>query len=115
MSVKRSAAKSAAASGGVTVAGPTSPFLHRVKSRPGVLEKLVEWLKRYKTTDGKAINVLASDTPSTTDVAMGVVNECHNSWKKLVASGPGTTGFWLKWGAPRVGAAWGAGLTGGGA
>jgi len=63
---------------------------------PGVLEKLVEWLKMYKTTDGKAVNVLASDTPSTVPVAMGVVNECHSSWKKLVAAGPGATGFWLK-------------------
>ena len=50
----------------------------------------------YKTTDGKDVNVLASDTPSTVEVAMGVVNECHGSWKKLVASGVGSTGFWLK-------------------
>jgi len=63
---------------------------------PGVVEKLVEWLKMYKTTDGKDVNILASDTPSTVPVAMGVVNECHNSWKKLVAAGPGSTGFWLK-------------------
>ena len=32
---------------------------------PGVLEKLIEWLKFYKTTDGKAVNALSSDVPKT--------------------------------------------------
>merc|ERR1712070_667529 len=50
---------------------------------PGVTEKLVEWLKMYKTTDGKAINSLASDTPSDSQTAAAVITECHESWKKL--------------------------------
>ena len=62
---------------------------------PGVLEKLIEWLKMYKTTDGKAINVLASDTPKTAAEAAAVVSECHASWTALKARGPGATGFWL--------------------
>lgn len=63
---------------------------------PGVTEKLIEWLKMYKTTDGKDVNVLASDSISTTTVAMGVIAECHKSWSALKARGPGDTGFWLK-------------------
>jgi 3'-phosphoadenosine 5'-phosphosulfate synthase len=62
---------------------------------PGVLEKLVEWLKMYKTTDGKAVNVLASDTPLGPAAAAKVIGECHESWKALKARGAGTTGFWL--------------------
>jgi inorganic pyrophosphatase len=62
---------------------------------PGVLEKIIEWLKMYKTTDGKAVNVLASDTPKTSAEASAVIAECHESWKALKARGAGTTGFWL--------------------
>jgi len=63
---------------------------------PGVLEKLIEWLKMYKTTDGKAANVLSSDTPMSAVRANEVIAECHESWKRLKARGPGDTGFWLK-------------------
>ena len=62
---------------------------------PGVLEKLVEWLKMYKTTDGKAANVLASDIPVDAAKAAEVVSECHASWKTLKERGSGGTGFWL--------------------
>jgi len=62
---------------------------------PGVLEKLVEWLKMYKTTDGKDVNVLASDTPKSAADTARVVAECHENWKSLKARGPGDTGFWL--------------------
>ena len=62
---------------------------------PGVLEKLVEWLKMYKTTDGKDVNVLASDTPTSAAQASKVIAECHDSWKALKARGAGDTGFWL--------------------
>jgi inorganic pyrophosphatase len=62
---------------------------------PGVLEKLVEWLKYYKTTDGKAVNVLSSDVPKSAAEAARVVTECHQSWKSLKERGPGSTGFWL--------------------
>ena len=62
---------------------------------PGVLEKLVEWLKLYKTTDGKGANVLASDTPTSAAKANQVIAECHDSWRALKARGAGDTGFWL--------------------
>lgn len=63
---------------------------------PGVLENLIEWLKMYKTTDGKEVNVLASDTPKTAAEASAVIAECHQSWTALKARGAGSTGFWLK-------------------
>jgi 3'-phosphoadenosine 5'-phosphosulfate synthase len=63
---------------------------------PGVLENLIEWLKFYKTTDGKAVNQLSSDTPMSPAGAAKVIAECHESWKALKARGPGDTGFWLK-------------------
>jgi len=62
---------------------------------PGVLDKLVEWLKMYKTTDGKGVNFLSSDTPKTATEAAAVIAECHASWKALKARGAGDTGFWL--------------------
>lgn len=62
---------------------------------PGVLENLLEWLKMYKTTDGKEVNVLASDTPKSAAETAHVIAECHESWKALKARGPGDTGFWL--------------------
>jgi len=62
---------------------------------PGVLDKLVEWLKMYKTTEGKGVNFLTSDTPKTALEAAAVVAECHASWKALKARGAGDTGFWL--------------------
>ena len=39
---------------------------------PGTLPKLLEWLKMYKTTDGKAVNALASDVPSSAAKAQQV-------------------------------------------
>jgi len=63
---------------------------------PGVLENLVDWLKMYKTTDGKEVNKLTSDQPTSASVAAQVVAECHESWKNLKARGAGDTGFWLK-------------------
>jgi len=83
----------------IDVADPLAAQLNSAadlpKVMPGVLEKLVEWLKMYKTTDGKAVNVLASDTPLDATKAAAVVGECHASWKALKARGPGDTGFWL--------------------
>ena len=54
---------------------------------PGVLEGILEWLKMYKTTDGKAVNALASDVPKEPAAALAVIGECHESWKALKARG----------------------------
>merc|ERR1719379_275485 len=68
---------------------PLAPGLTNARdlltTMPGVTERLVEWLKMYKTTDGKAVNVLTSDTPTNATKAAAVVGECHQSWKALKA------------------------------
>jgi len=64
--------------------------------KPGVLPALVDWLKMYKTTDGKAVNTLVSDTPDDAAKAKEVITECNNAWKKLaIEKSVNNTKFWL--------------------
>jgi len=53
------------------------------KLKPGIVEKLVIWLKRYKTSDGKGENVLRSDTPNDVPTSLGIIREQHGRWKAL--------------------------------
>mmetsp|Transcript_33174 Transcript_33174/g.48648 ORF Transcript_33174/g.48648 Transcript_33174/m.48648 type:complete len:1079 (-) Transcript_33174:147-3383(-) len=55
--------------------------LERVK--PGMTEKLRDWLKRYKTSDGKPENSLASEEPTNVEEAMKLVEETHQRWRVL--------------------------------
>jgi 3'-phosphoadenosine 5'-phosphosulfate synthase len=55
--------------------------LERVK--PGHLDRLRDWLKRYKTSDGKPENSLASETPKTKEEALTVIQETHDRWRAL--------------------------------
>ena len=55
--------------------------LERVK--PGTLSKLLDWLKRYKTSDGKGENLLASDTPKTVSQTTQIISETHSRWRSL--------------------------------
>jgi inorganic pyrophosphatase len=55
--------------------------LERIK--PGHLDRLRDWLIRYKTSDGKPENKLASDVPRTAQQAMAVVEETHARWKAM--------------------------------
>lgn len=72
-------------------------------AKPGTLDLLRNWLKRYKTTDGKPVNSLASETPRTVSEALEIVAEVHVRWQKLcgkdgtrrVALSSKTEGFWL--------------------
>ena len=74
--------------------------LERVK--PGHLDRLRDWLKRYKTSDGKPENNLASEIPRTASEAIGVIEETHGRWKALCGKDGSssfysskTAGFWL--------------------
>ena len=75
--------------------------LERLK--PGHVDRLKDWLKRYKTSDGKAENSLASETPKTMEAAMAVIDETHQRWKTLCGKdgtflnqlSSKTEGFWL--------------------
>jgi 3'-phosphoadenosine 5'-phosphosulfate synthase len=51
--------------------------------KPGHLDKLRDWLKRYKTSDGKAENNLASEIPRNASEAMDVIEETHARWKAM--------------------------------
>jgi 3'-phosphoadenosine 5'-phosphosulfate synthase len=55
--------------------------LERIK--PGTLTKLLDWLKRYKTSDGKGENSLASDTPKTVSQTTQIISETHYRWRSL--------------------------------
>eukprot|EP00635_Sarcinochrysidales_sp_CCMP3193_P013541 CAMPEP_0118904606 /NCGR_PEP_ID=MMETSP1166-20130328/9000_1 /TAXON_ID=1104430 /ORGANISM="Chrysoreinhardia sp, Strain CCMP3193" /LENGTH=1143 /DNA_ID=CAMNT_0006843863 /DNA_START=17 /DNA_END=3448 /DNA_ORIENTATION=+ len=63
---------------------------------PGVVDKLVDWLKMYKTSDGKPENILANnDLPLSAKDAVAVVDECHSAWQKLTSEGAQHSDFWL--------------------
>lgn len=75
--------------------------LERVK--PGTLDKLRDWLKRYKTSDGKPENTLASEYPKSASEALQIVEETHARWNALCGHDgtatysltPKIEGFWL--------------------
>jgi 3'-phosphoadenosine 5'-phosphosulfate synthase len=55
--------------------------LERIK--PGTLSLLLDWLKRYKTSDGKGENKLASEVPKSAKETMKVIDETHERWRAL--------------------------------
>lgn len=74
--------------------------LERVK--PGQLDRLRDWLKRYKTSEGKGENNLASETPKTASEATAVIEKTHARWKAMCGKDGGTSfhssktaNFWL--------------------
>eukprot|EP00578_Thalassiosira_sp_NH16_P021144 CAMPEP_0181093960 /NCGR_PEP_ID=MMETSP1071-20121207/9729_1 /TAXON_ID=35127 /ORGANISM="Thalassiosira sp., Strain NH16" /LENGTH=1114 /DNA_ID=CAMNT_0023176239 /DNA_START=63 /DNA_END=3407 /DNA_ORIENTATION=- len=77
----------------------TMDDLERVK--PGTTDRLRDWLKRYKTSDGKAENSLAGEDVTSVTEAMELIDETHQRWKNLCGKGTGTVstedhGFWLE-------------------
>lgn len=60
---------------------------------------IVDWLINYKTTDGKAKNILASETPTNATEAVSTIIETHGAWKSLM-DGKAQTDFWLQSTAP---------------
>jgi 3'-phosphoadenosine 5'-phosphosulfate synthase len=74
------------------------------KYRPGIIDRLRDWLTRYKTADGKGENSLAEETPKTVERTLDVIAKTHDRWKSLCAqegdeprrlSVSKTAGFWL--------------------
>jgi 3'-phosphoadenosine 5'-phosphosulfate synthase len=53
------------------------------RKKPQHLNNLRDWLKRYKTSDGKGENKLASEVPRTALEAKEVIMETHDRWKAL--------------------------------
>ena len=52
---------------------------------PGLTKKLVDWLKNYKTSDGKPVNKLASESPTTQSQATEVVEEVSKMYQNLIS------------------------------
>ena len=52
--------------------------------KPSTVAKLVDWLKKYKTAEGKGLNVLASDTPAGLEQSLAIIGECNEKWSALV-------------------------------
>jgi 3'-phosphoadenosine 5'-phosphosulfate synthase len=52
---------------------------------PGVIARLVDWLKNYKTSDGKPQNRLKQDEPTTPEEAVRIINEVSGFYQKLIS------------------------------
>jgi inorganic pyrophosphatase len=52
--------------------------------KPGTAAKLADWLKRYKTAEGKGENALASEVPSGVAAALEIVAATNMRWSRLV-------------------------------
>ena len=63
---------------------------------PGVTASLVDWLKNYKTSDGKPQNRLKHDEPTTAEAAVKVVQEVSEFYQKLIkGETPAPEGYFL--------------------
>eukprot|EP00981_Chlorochromonas_danica_P001319 scaffold284_cov247-Ochromonas_danica.AAC.5 len=71
------------------------------KYRPGVVSQLVNWLKNYKTSDGKGVNQLKQDEPTSPDEAVQIIEEVHDFYNALVSGNYDTSslGYYLPSGA----------------
>ena len=57
------------------------------RSSPGLTARLVDWLKMYKTSDGKGINQLANnERPTSASEAEAIIAECEQRWRALLAA-----------------------------
>jgi len=64
--------------------------------RPKLIPAIVDWLINYKTTDGKAKNVLESIVPVNATEAIKTIEETHHAWSKLIKSETQVDSFWIK-------------------
>ena len=55
--------------------------------KPGITAKLDDWLISYKTSDGKPLNKLTSNTPTQPQEAAAVVEEVSRFYQQLIAQG----------------------------
>ena len=76
----------------IIVLRQTDPNFHKIfnvndleKHKPGIINKLIDWLKNYKTSDGKPVNKLKQEKPTTPEEAEEIIEEVNNFYEKLVA------------------------------
>ncbi len=91
----------------ISVADPKASKIKTIedleKFRPGVIDRLRDWLTRYKTADGKGENSLADETPKDLEDTLSVIAQTHERWKSLCEKDESrklsiskTAGFWLE-------------------
>lgn len=74
----------------INVNDPLANDLHDVDDLyrvfPGLLHATFSWFRTYKVPDGKDLNVFAfREQVQSAPYALEVIEECHHSWKKLIA------------------------------
>jgi 3'-phosphoadenosine 5'-phosphosulfate synthase len=84
----------------ITKSDPDFVKIHNMddleKMKPGTLIRLVDWLKRYKTSDGKPENKLSSEIPSSVQEATEIIRETHRRWAQLCGDQiENSWGLWL--------------------
>ena len=61
------------------------------RTMPGIVTVMREWLRMYKTVDGKPMNEFGLEERALNkEYTMGVIKETHEFWKKLTATGAKT-------------------------
>ena len=74
---------------------PLAPQLNDIEDveriLPGYVSVMREWLRMYKTPDGKPMNTFGLDERAMNrEYTMGVIKETHDFWKTLTATGAKT-------------------------
>ena len=76
----------------IIVLRSSDPHYHSINSlhdlekyNKGVTSKLVDWLKNYKTSDGKPQNKLAKEIPNSQDEAIEIIEEVSQFYKNLLS------------------------------
>lgn len=67
--------------------------------KPGHVARLVHWLKRYKTSDGKPENALTQEVPTSVEEAVRIIEETHERWSRLCwdySKGINKYGFYME-------------------
>lgn len=52
---------------------------------PGVVRNLIDWMKNYKTSDGKPANKLKQEAPTTAAEAIKIIDQVHGFYQDLIA------------------------------
>ena len=60
----------------------------------------MDWLKNYKTSDGKPPNVLEQEAPTTQSEAVAIIEKTHSAWKTLMSARDTKHDFWLQQAQP---------------
>jgi len=84
----------------ISLTDPDADRIHSIADltsiKPTIISRLMHWLKRYKTSDGKPENALAQEYPTTQQEAIGILNETNERWKKLCSDVSLGVGFGLQ-------------------